>query len=70
VDPGTNYHNKEAYKGSGGKFHTFLSLAVGGGKWSHLCYGLSVHEERAPNTHWIWGWIGSRSSLDVVAKKI
>jgi len=25
--------------------------------------------ERATSTHWIGGWVGSRASLDVVAKR-
>jgi len=24
---------------------------------------------RAPSTHWIWGWVGPRPSVDVVADK-
>jgi hypothetical protein len=46
--------------------HTFTS-ALDGGEWSASRPGRFTSRERAPGTHWIGGWVGSRA---VVKRKI
>jgi len=40
-----------------------------GGEWSASCLGRFTPRERAPDTHWIGGWVGHRAGLDAVAKR-
>jgi hypothetical protein len=49
---------------------TFLTLALVGGEWSASLQGRFTPKERAPNTHWIGGWVGPSAGLDDVEKKI
>jgi hypothetical protein len=44
----------------------FLTSALVGGEWSVLRSGRFTPGERAPGTHWIGGWVGSRAGLDYV----
>jgi len=47
----------------------FLTSAMDWGEWPA---GHSSHftpRERAPSTHWLEEWVGSRASLDTVAKR-
>jgi hypothetical protein len=39
-----------------------LTSALDGGEWS-------APRERAPDTHWIGGWVGPRADLDAVVKR-
>jgi hypothetical protein len=50
--------------------HVFLTSAQVGGKWPASRPGRLTPGERTPGTHWIEGWVGPRSSLDDVEKKI
>jgi hypothetical protein len=45
--------------------HSFIS-ALYGGEWSALIPGRFTPSERVPGTHWIGGWVGSRTVLDSV----
>jgi hypothetical protein len=47
----------------------FLTLALAGGEWSASRLCRFTPEERAPSTHWIGGWVGSRAGLDAVEKR-
>jgi len=40
-------------------------LALDGGEWSVSRPSQFTPMERAPGTHWIGGWVGSRAVLDV-----
>jgi len=53
----------KAYWGSG------VTSALGGGEWSASCTGCFTPRERAPDTHWIGGWVGPRTSLDAFVKR-
>jgi hypothetical protein len=46
-----------------------LTSALDGGEWSALRPGRFISRERAPNTHWIGGWVGPRAVLDAVVKR-
>jgi hypothetical protein len=46
-----------------------LTSALDGGEWSALSPGRFTPRERAPDTHWIGGWVGPRTVLDAVVKK-
>jgi hypothetical protein len=48
---------------------TFLSSVLDGGDWSASRPGRFTSSERAPGTHWIGGWMGPRTVLDVVVKR-
>jgi hypothetical protein len=57
------------HKGSGGISPPFLTSVLDGGEWwaSRPCR--SKPGERAPDTHWIGGWVGPRVGLDAVGKR-
>jgi hypothetical protein len=46
-----------------------LTSAVDGGEWSALLFGRFSPRGRAPGTHWIGGWVGSRAGLNMVSKR-
>jgi len=46
-----------------------LISALDRGEWSASQSGRFTSGERTPSTHWIGGWVGSRSCLDVVKKR-
>lgn len=50
------------------EFHSFLSLALDGVKWSPSRYVLFILEKWLDD-HWIRGYVGSRVGLDVLAKR-
>jgi hypothetical protein len=52
------------YGGSGGITPRILGL---GARWR--CPGRFTSGEGTPNIHWIWGWVGLRAGVDVVAKR-
>jgi hypothetical protein len=49
--------------------HSFLTSALGGGKWLASWPGRFTPKERAPGTHWIGGWVDVRAGLDAVVKR-
>jgi hypothetical protein len=49
--------------------HAVKTLALDGGEWSASHPSCFTRRERAPGTHWIGGWVGSRASLDTVVKR-
>ena len=62
-------HTIQAYGGIEVSFYLILTLALGGGKWSTShCTNLTVLQT-ATRTHWIGGWVGPRSSLDVLEER-
>jgi hypothetical protein len=48
--------------------HIFFTLALAGGEWSASRPCRFTPGERAPDAHWIGGWLGSRAGLDDVEK--
>jgi hypothetical protein len=46
-----------------------LTLALDGGEWSASRPGRFRPTERAPDTHWIGGWVGPRAGLDTVSRE-
>jgi hypothetical protein len=46
-----------------------LTSALDGGEWSDSRPGCFSPRQRAPGTHWVGGWVGSRLALDVVVKR-
>jgi hypothetical protein len=58
-----------AYGGVDVKIHVFLTSVLVGGEWSASRPCLFTPEERAPDTHWIKGWVGPRAGLDEVEKR-
>jgi hypothetical protein len=46
-----------------------LTSALDGGGWSASRPGRFTPRERAPDTHWIGGWVGPRDVLDAVVKR-
>jgi hypothetical protein len=59
----------ETYWGNGGIAHAFFTSALDGGKWSASRSGRFTTRERAPSTHWIGGWVGSKAGLEAVVKR-
>jgi hypothetical protein len=51
------------------KLHAFLTSALGGVEWSVSRPDSFTPRERAPGTHWIGGWVGSRTVLEAVVKR-
>jgi hypothetical protein len=43
----------------------FLTSALVGNKWPDTCPGRFAPGERVPTTHWIGGWVGLRTGLEV-----
>jgi hypothetical protein len=56
---------------SGGRAPLIHSLtsALDGGEWSASRPSRFTSRERAPGTHWIGGWVGTRAVLDPVMKR-
>ena len=52
--------------------HSFLTLILDGGERSAIQSGCFTHplpnRERIPSTHWIEGWVGARTGLNVLEK--
>jgi hypothetical protein len=65
----TKHHAMKMYWGVEVQLHGFLTLVLDGGEWSASHPGRFTPRERAPGTHWIGGWVGTRAILDVVVKK-
>jgi hypothetical protein len=45
-------------------------LALDGGEWSASQPGRFTPREKAPDTPWIGGWVGHRTVLEAVVKRI
>jgi hypothetical protein len=52
----TKHHTIKTCEGVEVYLYAFLTLAVGGGKWSVLRPCRITPGERATSTHWIGGW--------------
>jgi hypothetical protein len=63
-------HCHEDIWGSGGTAPPFLTSALDGGEWSASRPGRLTPEERTPSTHSTGGWVGPRTGLDAVKRKI
>jgi hypothetical protein len=59
----------KAYGGVDVQINMFLTSAVVGGEWSASRPGRFTSWERASDTHWIGGWVGSRDGLDDVERR-
>jgi hypothetical protein len=46
-----------------------LTSALDGGEWSASRLGRFTPRERAPDAHWIGGWLGPTALLDAVMKR-
>jgi hypothetical protein len=60
----------KAYGGVGLYIHIFLISALAGGELSASRPYRFNPGERAPNSHWIGGWVDPRASLDDVEKSL
>jgi hypothetical protein len=63
-----NYAMK-MYGGVDVYIHVFFTSALVGGEWLTSRPCRFTTRERAPDTHWIGGWVGPRASLDDVEKR-
>jgi hypothetical protein len=59
----------KAYVGVIVLIHIFLTSALAGDDWSASRPGRFTPRDRAPGTHWIGGWVGSKAGLDDVEKR-
>jgi hypothetical protein len=59
----------KAYGGVDVKIHIFWTSALIGGEWSASRLGHFTPGERAPDTHWIGGWVDPRAGLDDMEKR-
>jgi hypothetical protein len=59
----------KAYWGSEDSSIHSLTSALDGCEWSASRHGRFTPRERAPGSHWIGGWVGSRAVLDAVMKR-
>jgi len=46
-----------------------LTSALEEGKWSASCPGRFTPRERAPDIHWLGGWVGLRAGLEALEKR-
>jgi len=47
-----------------------MTLVLEGGEWSASLPSHFTLRERASGTHWIGDWVGPKTSLDMVVKRI
>jgi hypothetical protein len=59
----------KAYGGVGVLIYIFLTSALVGGEWPASRPCRFTPGERAPDTHWIGGWVDPRAGLDDVEKR-
>jgi hypothetical protein len=59
----------KTYGGVDVYIHIFLTSALVGGEWSASRPDRFIPGERAPDTHWIGGWMGPRAGLDAVVER-
>jgi hypothetical protein len=50
--------------------HVFLTSALVGGEWSASRPGSITPGGGAPGTYWIGGWVGPRTGLDDVERRL
>jgi hypothetical protein len=62
------HYAQQLYGVVGVQSHVFLSSALAGGEWSTSRSWCVTPRERAPSTHWIGGWVDSRTGLDDMEK--
>jgi hypothetical protein len=65
----TSAPRHEDVLGSGGIVPAFLTSALDGCEWSALHSGRFTPRERAPGTHCVGRWMGTRSGLVAVMKR-
>jgi hypothetical protein len=58
----------KTYGGVDVQSHIFLTLTLVGGEFSASRPGCFTPRERAPDPHWIGGWVGPRAGLDDTKK--
>jgi hypothetical protein len=63
VAPVLNSHLEDVW-GNRGIAPPFSTSELYGGEWSDSCLGRFT-----PGTHWMGGWVGPRTGLDVVEKR-
>jgi hypothetical protein len=59
----------KTYGGVDVYIHIFLTSALAGGEWLDSRPGRFTPGERAPDTHWIGGWVDPRAGLGDVEKR-
>jgi hypothetical protein len=59
----------KTYKGVDLYIHVFLTSVLVGGEWLASHPGRFTHEEKAPVTHCIVGWVDPRAGLDDVENR-
>jgi hypothetical protein len=59
----------KTYAGVDVQIHVFLALALIGDEWSDSHSGRFTQGEGTSGIHWLGGWVGLRSSLDVMEKR-
>jgi hypothetical protein len=59
----------KAYGGAEVQFHAFLTSVLDWSEYSASLPGHFTPREKAPGTHWIGGWVGSRAGLDAVVTR-
>jgi len=47
----------------------FLTMTLNGSEWSASQLSQFTPRERAPGNSWTGGWVGPRTSLNVLAKR-
>jgi hypothetical protein len=60
----------KTYEGVDVHTHVFLTSVLAIGEWSASRPGRFTPGERAPGTRWIGGWVGPRTSVDDVERKM
>jgi hypothetical protein len=59
----------KVYGGMDVQIHIFFTLVAAGGEWSASRPCRFTPGERAPDAHWIGGWVAPRAGLDDVEKR-
>jgi hypothetical protein len=59
----------KTYGGKNVKIHVFLTPALVEYDWSASRPGRFTPDERAPDTHWIGGWVEPRTGLDDMERR-
>jgi hypothetical protein len=62
------HYAMKTYRGVGVFIHIFLTLALAGREWLASRPARFTAGERAPNTHWMGGWVDPRVGLDDVER--
>jgi hypothetical protein len=63
------HYATKAYGGEDVYIHIFSTSTLAGSERSASRLGRFTTEERAPNTHWIGGWVDRRAGLDDAEKR-